>query len=84
MRKFLHEIARLLHKDRLRVHTLVKGSIPSRMIVEVSEEKEMDMIMLTSRGRGSLDLFLMGSVAEEVVSNTKIPIFMMPVRDRTD
>jgi len=84
MRKFLHEIARLLRKDHLRVRTLVKGSMPARTVVEVSEEEKMDMIMLTSRGRGSLDLLLMGSVAEAVVRDTRIPVLMMPVRDRKD
>ena len=84
MRKFLHDIVRLLRKDHLRVRTLVKGYNPARTVVEVSNEEKMDMIMLTSRGRGSLELLLMGSVAEEVVSNTRIPIFMMPVRDRKD
>ena len=84
MRKFLHAVARSLRKDQLRVRTLVKGSIPSRTIIEVSEKENMDMIMLTSRGRGGLDLFWMGSVAEEVVRDTRIPIFMMPVRDRKD
>jgi nucleotide-binding universal stress UspA family protein len=54
------------------------------MIIEVSEAEKMDLIMLTSRGRGSLDLLLMGSVAEEVVRDTRIPVFMMPVRDRKD
>lgn len=84
MRKFLHDIARLLRKDRLHVRTLVRGSIPSRTVIEVSEKEKADMIMLTSRGRGSLDLLLMGSVAEEVVHDTRIPVFMMPVRDRKD
>ena len=84
MRKFLHTIARSLRKDRLRVKTLVRGSIPARTIVNVSEEREVDMVMITSRGRGSLDLLLMGSVAEEVVRETQIPIFMMPARDRKD
>ena len=84
MRKFLSAVARSLRRDKLHVRTMVKGSIPARTIVEISEKEEMDMIMLTSRGRGSLELLLMGSVAEEVVSNTTIPIFMMPVRDRKD
>jgi len=84
MRKFLHDIARLLRKDRLHVRTLVRGSIPARTVVEVSEKEKADLIMLTSRGRGSLDLLLMGSVAEEVVRETRVPVFMMPVRDRKD
>ncbi|HKI52757.1 MAG TPA: universal stress protein, partial [Anaerolineales bacterium] len=80
--KFLNAVAKSLRKDKIKVRTLVKGSIPTRMILEVSQKEKVDMIMLTSRGRGSLDLLLMGSVAEEVVNNTDLPVLMMPVRDR--
>ncbi|HKJ39570.1 MAG TPA: universal stress protein [Anaerolineales bacterium] len=82
IQKFLSAVARSLRKDRIKVHTIVKGSIPTRMILEVSEKEKADMIMLTSRGRGALDLLLMGSVAEEVVDQTTLPVLMMPVRDR--
>lgn len=82
IQKFLNAVARSLRKDRIKVRTIVKGSIPTRMILKVSEDEKVDMIMLTSRGRGSLDLLLMGSVAEEVVNNTTLPVLMMPVRDR--
>jgi len=80
MRKFLHAVARSLRKDRLRVRTLVKGSMPARTIVAESEKENADMIMLTSHGRGNLDLFLMGSVAESVVQNTHCPVFMVPIK----
>jgi len=82
IQKFLNAVARSLRKDRIKVRTIVKGSIPTRMILKVREDEKVDMIMLTSRGRGSLDLLLMGSVAEEVVNNTTLPVLMMPVRDR--
>jgi nucleotide-binding universal stress UspA family protein len=82
IQKFLNAVARSLRKDRIKVRTLVKGSIPTRMILEVSEKEKMDLIMLTSRGRGALDLLLMGSVAEQVVQNTTLPVLMLPVRDR--
>ncbi|HSG44188.1 MAG TPA: universal stress protein, partial [Anaerolineales bacterium] len=82
IQKFLDAVARSLRKDKIKVRTLVKGSRPTPMILEVSQEEKMDMIMLTSRGRGSLDLLLMGSVAEEVVNNTNLPVLMMPVPDR--
>ena len=84
MRRFLQAVARSLRKDRLKVRTLVKGSKPARTVVEVSEKENMDLIMITSRGRGRLDLLLMGSVAEEIVRETNKPVFMMPVRDRKD
>jgi len=84
MRKFLQDVARPLRKDRLRVRALVRGSIPARTIIDASKDEKADMVMITSRGRGSLDLLLMGSVADEVVRETQIPIFMIPVRDRED
>jgi nucleotide-binding universal stress UspA family protein len=84
IQKFLSAVARSLRKERIKVRTLVKGSIPARMILEVSETEETDMIMITSRGRGNLDILLMGSVAEEVVNNTTLPVLMIPVRDRKD
>ena len=82
IQKFLNAVAKSLRKDKIKVRTLVKGSIPTRMILEVSKKEKMDMIMLTSRGRGSFDLLLMGSVAEEVVNKTDLPVLMMPVPDR--
>ena len=81
MRKFLSAVARGLRKDGLRVHTVVTGSTPSRAIVEVSKAKNVDMIMMTSRGRGGLKLLFMGSVAERVVQDSDQMVFMMPIPD---
>jgi len=82
MQKFLSGVARTLRKEKIKVRTMVKGFIPARMIVNISEVEKSDMIMLTSRGRGNLDILLMGSVVEEVVNNTNLPVLMLPVRDR--
>jgi nucleotide-binding universal stress UspA family protein len=84
MRKFLSAVARGLRKDGLRVHTVVTGSIPSRAIVEVSKAKNVDMIMMTSRGRGGLKLLFMGSVAERVVQDSDQMVFMLPIPDPND
>jgi len=81
MRKFLHAIARGLRKDGLKVHTVVTGSIPAKAIVEVSKAKYIDLIMMTSRGRGGLKLLFMGSVAEQVVQDSDQMVFMMPIPD---
>ncbi|MGW8251513.1 MAG: universal stress protein [Anaerolineales bacterium] len=79
MQKFLNAIARSLRKDGLNVRTLVTGSMPARSIVEVADQENVDMIMLTSRGRGGLDLLMMGSVAQRVVQNSDAPVFMVPI-----
>jgi len=82
MRKFLHAVARGLRKDALKVHTVVTGSIPAKAIVEVSKAKHIDLIMMTSRGRGGLKLLFMGSVAEQVVQDSDQMVFMMPIPDK--
>jgi nucleotide-binding universal stress UspA family protein len=79
MRKFLNAVARGLRKDGLRVHTVVAGSIPAKAIIEVSKTKHVDMIMMTSRGRGGLQLLFLGSVAEQVVQGADQMVFMMPI-----
>lgn len=81
IRKFLEAVARSLRADDLQVRTMVTGSMPARTLVSVSEEEDVDMIIITSRGRGGLDLLFMGSVAQRVVQNTSLPIFMIPIPD---
>lgn len=84
MYKFLNEIARLLRKDGLKVDVRVTGSIPAHAILAVAREKNVDMLMLTSQGRGGFNALLLGSVAEYVVQNTKRPVFMIPIQGDVD
>ena len=79
MRKFLSAVARGLEKDGLNVKTLVSGSSPAKTIVEVSQANQVDMIMMTSRGRGGLQLLFLGSVADRVVQAADQMVFMMPL-----
>ena len=80
MYKFLAGTARLLRKDGSKVDVRVTGSIPSHAILAVAEEGKVDMLMLTSQGRGGYNALLLGSVAEYVVQNTKCPVFMVPIQ----
>jgi len=81
MHKLLEAIARSLREDDIQVRTLVLGNRPAVTIVEVSQEVGADMIMITSRGRGGMDLFMMGSVAHRIVENTDRPVLLVPVHE---
>jgi len=80
MYKFLAVTARLLRRDGLKVEVRVTGSIPAHAILSVAEEEKVDMLMLTSQGRGGYNALLLGSVAEHVVQNTNSPVFMVPIQ----
>ena len=81
MRKFISAVARGLRKDGLKVQTIVTGSLPAKTIVDVAAAKHVDMIMMTSRGRGGLKLLFLGSVAERVVDGADQMVFMVPIPD---
>lgn len=84
MGKFLEAVARSLRAEGLDVRTVVSGSIPARTIVEVSEAEGADMILLTTHGRGGMDVLFIGSVAERVVQRTQTPVMMVPIREAGD
>ena len=81
MHKYLNETANSLTQTngKINVRTMVAGSLPARTIVNMSEEENADLIMLTSQGRGGLDLLMTGSVALNVVEDTDLPVFMVPI-----
>jgi nucleotide-binding universal stress UspA family protein len=81
MGKFLNAVARSLREDGIQVRILVKGNRPAVTIVDVCEEISADLIMMTSRGRGGMDLFMMGSVAHRVVEHTSQLVFLLPAHD---
>jgi nucleotide-binding universal stress UspA family protein len=79
MRKYLASVAESLAKEDIAVRTVVTGSYPARTIVDVGKREGVDLIMISSRGRGGLDLLFTGSVAQQVVQLSNSPIFVMPI-----
>lgn len=84
MRNFLEAVARSLREEDIRVRTMVTGSLPARTIVQVADKEKVSMIMNTSRGRGGVDLFLLGSEVQRIVEKTSKPVFMMPIHYQPD
>ena len=59
----------------------IEGSLleghPSHEIIEFAQNNEIDVIVLGTLGKGGLDRFLLGSVAEKVTRNSKVPVFVV-------
>jgi nucleotide-binding universal stress UspA family protein len=79
MRKYINMVAKTLQEDGLQVRTIVTGSYPARTVVDVGKREGVDMILITSQGRGGLDLLFMGSVAQLIVQLTDSPVFIVPI-----
>jgi nucleotide-binding universal stress UspA family protein len=79
MQKYLDSVSQRLSAEGLSVRSVVSGSYPARAIVDVGKREGVDLIMITSQGRGGLDLVFMGSVAQQVVQLTDSPVFILPI-----
>lgn len=56
--------------------SLLEGH-PSQEIIEFSQDNDIDIIILGTLGKSGLDRFLLGSVAEKVTRNSKIPVLVV-------
>lgn len=61
------------------IKTLVKDGDSGEAILDAAKELNADIIVMGSHSRRGLEKILMGSVAEKVLRNSKIPLFIIPV-----
>lgn len=59
------------------VESLLLEGHPADKIVEFAEENDVDMIVMGTLGKTGLDRFLLGSVAENVVRHSKVPVLVV-------
>lgn len=63
--------------------TVVKVGDPVKEIIRLSREGEYDAIVMATHGRGYLKEFLVGSVSRGVLKKSKVPVFLVPVDQKT-
>jgi nucleotide-binding universal stress UspA family protein len=56
---------------------------PANELVRYAEEEKMDIIVMGTRGKTGLDRLLLGSVAENVVRNSKVPVMVIKEKCRS-
>ncbi|HSG41800.1 MAG TPA: universal stress protein [Anaerolineales bacterium] len=81
-RLYLESIAAALKEDGIHTRVVVTGSRPAETILSVMEDENVDLLMMSTHGRGGLDRLLVGSVAERIVQNTSRPVFLLPIHER--
>ncbi len=80
---FLERTARPLRARGLVVHTAVlTDRQPAHAIVSYAREQGMDLIAMTTHGRGGVHRLLAGSIAEAVLRSSPAPMLMYrPTRE---
>jgi nucleotide-binding universal stress UspA family protein len=59
------------------VKEILEEGHPSNEIIDFAENNSVDLIVMGTHGKSGIDRFLLGSVAEKVVRNSKIPVMVV-------
>ncbi len=74
----VHQVEKLAKDAGVNFEMNVAEGNPGSEIISYAEKSGMDIIIMGTVGRTGLDRFLLGSVAEKVVRNSKIPVLTVP------
>lgn len=81
-RTSLERLSAEFRLERFSVQQEVREGSPVEEIVEFAAEKDIDLIVLGTHGRGWLAHVLLGSVAEKVVRKAPCPVLTVRLKER--
>ena len=70
-------VAEKAESEGVEIERLTVEGHPADELIKYAENNSIDMIILGTIGKSGLDRFLLGSVAEKVVRNSKIPVLVV-------
>lgn len=79
--EYLAPLAAELRGKGIRVQSQVRRGEPSLEIVAAARDSAADLIAMTTHGRSGLGRLVFGSVAEAVLRQAHLPVFLMRVTE---
>jgi nucleotide-binding universal stress UspA family protein len=76
-RRFHEAILDAIRQDP-RVRTEIREGIPYEVVLQVAEDEQADLIVLTTSSRPGIDRALLGSTAERVIRGARVPVLSYP------
>ena len=75
-------VADMVEAAGLEVEGIIAEGHPADEIIKYAEKNSIDLIVMGTLGKSGLDRFLLGSVADKVIRNSKIPVIVVPVKEK--
>ena len=75
--KYLNRVAEELQRQGVTAHIVVKHGSPAEQIVSAAREAGADAIMMATHSRRGINRLMFGSVAEEVLHESPLPILLI-------
>jgi len=66
-----------LREQGFEVHSVLRGTSPAEDILEIATAKDIDLIVMSTHGRGGLARWALGSVADKVMRHSHCPVLLV-------
>lgn len=76
--KAVSKIKELGKASGVKVKEVVLDGYPGKEIIDFAENNDIDLIVMGTLGKTGLEKFLVGSIAEKVVRNSRVPVMVVP------
>ncbi len=76
----LHDLSQTLNHDSIECDPLLVQGPTSKTILDESKKLSCDLIIIGSHGHGIWHEMLVGSVCDDVVKKSKIPVLVVPIK----
>jgi nucleotide-binding universal stress UspA family protein len=76
-KNYLKNVCSKLEREGLRVTYFLRDGMVAETIMETAETEQADLIAMTTHGRTGMLRLMLGSVAEQVVHRSKIPVMLI-------
>ncbi|HEY4544191.1 MAG TPA: universal stress protein [Tissierellaceae bacterium] len=73
----LKEAKDLFSDTDIEVQTLLEHGDPGKVIIDISEKENVDLIIMGSRGLNPLSRMMLGSVSNKVLNNSKTSVLIV-------
>jgi nucleotide-binding universal stress UspA family protein len=82
-KKAVNQVKERGEASGLEVREVLSEGHPSNEIIDFAEDNNADLIVMGTLGKTGLDRFLLGSVAEKVVKNSKVPVLVVRSKENS-
>ena len=79
--QYLEAVAAQLASQGLQVDTAVRQGVTLETITTFVEEHGIDLIVMSTHGRGYVQRFLVGGVTDRVIRSSHVPVVVIPPED---
>ena len=64
--------------ENIKIRKITRSGKPCDVILKLCVEEDIDMIVISNSGKGTVDRFLLGSVTEKIIREAPVPVFVIP------